>query len=141
MEQEALNALRQNFADGNHIVAICGEEGIGKTDLLCDMHAEVALDIRKTVVWIDAADEETIFKSLRQFLLEKNLNKNATSTDLVADSIVKDEFLTWADINNDWLMVFDNIGTANNEEQIYSQYMPQGGRRRHSSYRYRRLPA
>lgn len=128
MEQEALNALRQNFADGKHIVAICGEEGIGKTELALRYACEVALDIRKTVVWIDAADEETIFKSLRQFLLEKNLNKNATSKDLVADSIVKDEFLTWADINNDWLMVFDNIGTANNEEQIYSQYMPQGGR-------------
>lgn len=125
LEQDEINIVRQYFADGKHTVAICGEHGIGKTELALRYACEAALDTRRTVIWIDAKSEATILISLRQFLLEKNLDKNATSTKLVADSVIKDEYLSWANINEDWLIIFDNVGPAKNGDQAYLQYMPQ----------------
>lgn len=124
MERNELNIVRQHFADGNHTVAICGEHGIGKTELALRYACEAALDTRRTVIWIDARSEATILMSLRQFLLEKNLDKNATSTELVADSVIKDEYLSWINTNEGWLIIFDNVRPAENGNQAYLQYLP-----------------
>lgn len=125
MERDELDAVRQIFSDSNHIVAICGEDGIGKTDLALRYACEAALDLRKTVIWIDAEDEAAILKSLRQFLLEKNLNPNAANPELTADATIKEEYLSWVNINDGWLIIFDNAESAKNANQAYLQYMPQ----------------
>ena len=124
MERDELDYIRQNYAKGNRLVAICGEEGIGKTELALRYACEAALDLRRAVIWIDAEDEGSILRSIRQFLLEKNLNKNATRAKLVADSVVIEEFLAWAGTNNDWLIVFDNVGAEMSSNQACLQYFP-----------------
>lgn len=42
----------------------------------------------------------------------------------MTDSAIKNEYLSWANINEGWLIIFDNVASAKDGNQAYLQYLP-----------------
>lgn len=121
---EELKQLRVGFQKGRYAQVICGEPGIGKTELAYRFSCDIALDRRKTVIWIDAGSIAEVYFSLRHFLLEMNLATDALNKNTYSDASVVNRFRRWLEGNAHWLVIIDNLDESDPEVAAFRRKLP-----------------
>ncbi len=109
---DELAQLRRGFQRGNYMQSITGERGVGKTELAYRFACDAALDKRKTVIWLDACDETSLYLSMRHFLLEKNIKPDALNKNTTFDKVVWRRFIQWTINADNWLIVLDDYNES-----------------------------
>lgn len=121
---EELKRLHGGFQKGRYTQVICGEPGIGKTELAYRFSCGIALDRRKTAIWIDAGSFTEVCFSMRHFLLEKNLAPDALNKNTCTDDSVARQFRKWLEDNTNWLIILDNLNGSDEELAAFYRKLP-----------------
>ena len=116
--------LWRSFRGNRQRIFICGEEGVGKTELALRYARDEALNKQQIVIWIDATDESRIIRSIRTFLIENQLDTFAEDKDSRTDEGVRQSFLQWLKDTPGWLLIFDNATVASDGNGIYDGFLP-----------------
>ncbi|KAF8150938.1 hypothetical protein B0H34DRAFT_666298 [Crassisporium funariophilum] len=116
--KDVLARLRDHFAprinNERRYFLLHGMGGIGKTQICLKFSDEMSNSFTH-VLWVDASTTDTIDLSLR------GLSRKLTGTDRSAESV-----LHWlADLQEEWLLVFDN---ADGVPDVVQKFLPSGSR-------------
>lgn len=107
--EEILDALSDNYADGERVQILAGMGGVGKTKIALQYAYHYA-DSYGAIAWIDARNTQTMHGSCKSFL-----QKCYPDQPLSEVEDVRRSFLTYFEQSSNWLIVYDNADYIDEE--------------------------